>query len=214
MQDTEERAARRAAAVASAVVPALLIAGLLRLPLPGREMRARPHGDTVDVVFLRREVEAARRRSPATSTPPRNESASAIDVTGAPAGRSREARAIEAESSGWPAGGAPDAPRHAVLDLTVRDPAPLQPRARDAQEWLERKRVMDPRTTRFEKAWVPAGNALEQARFRSPAVNAALGLFGGPPRRCSEVERRLRVADCLPLDADDGEAEALRRTID
>ena len=58
------------------------------------------------------------------------------------------------------------------------------------------------RPTRFERQWVQDGNALDAASWRSPVVRAALGLFGGPPRKCDEVERRLRRPDCLPDEED------------
>lgn len=58
------------------------------------------------------------------------------------------------------------------------------------------------RATRFERNWAPAGTALDVASWRSPMVRAAIGLFGGPPRKCDEVERRLRVPDCLPDESD------------
>lgn len=99
-----------------------------------------------------------------------------------------------------------DAP---ALDLHVREhpPAPLfQPR--DA---FARRPVIDARRTRFQHAWAPAGNVLDQARFRSKSAAVVLGLFGGPPRRCSEVERRLRKPDCLPASADEIDDEILQR---
>jgi hypothetical protein len=104
------------------------------------------------------------------------------------------------------------APATRPLDLTVHaEPAHAFGTRR---HWLERKPAIDARRTRFDDAWAPAGNALEQARFRSPAVRVALGLFGGPPRRCNEVERRLREPDCLPHDNDEPDPETLRRARD
>ena len=98
----------------------------------------------------------------------------------------------------------------AVIDLRPPEPhAPFQPR-----DPFERRAPIDARRTRFEQAWVPAGDALQQARFRSKAVGTALGLFGGPPRHCSEIERRLRRPDCLPLHGQDAQDEALRRSVD
>jgi hypothetical protein len=99
------------------------------------------------------------------------------------------------------------------LDLTLRHPT-VPAGERDPDTWLQRVPALDPRTTRFDAAWVPAGSAPEQARFRSRAARVALGLFGGPPRRCSESERRLRMPACLPLHADELDAENLRRSVD
>ena len=79
---------------------------------------------------------------------------------------------------------------------------------------FEREAPIAAHRTRFEQAWVPAGDALQQARFRSKAVGTALSLFGGPHRHCSEIERRLRRPDCLPLHGQDAQDEALRRSVD
>lgn len=101
----------------------------------------------------------------------------------------------------------------AELDLSVRDPlGSSQAGQRDA--WLDRPPALDPGTTRFASAWAPDGTALEHARFPSKAVDIALGLFGGPPRTCNEVDRRLRKPDCISQDAEALELEALRRSID
>lgn len=120
---------------------------------------------------------------------------------------------IEAQARG--AGSGVAAPRRSTagpdaiettpaLDLRVQEaPMPL-PASRDPPfEW---RIAIEPRRTRFADTWVPEGDAIAQARFRSKVVGAALGLFGGPSRRCSEVEHRLRQPDCLPPDHDDDEA--------
>ncbi|HEY4583087.1 MAG TPA: hypothetical protein VIG88_09510 [Lysobacter sp.] len=103
-------------------------------------------------------------------------------------------------------------PLAGVRDLDLRLPeAPVVTTRRDH---FERRAPLDANTTRFERAWVPAGDALVQARFRSKAVGTALGLFGGPSRRCSEVERRVRRPDCLPLHGEEDDDEAPRRSVD
>ncbi|HZX79990.1 MAG TPA: hypothetical protein VFE72_03430 [Lysobacter sp.] len=105
-------------------------------------------------------------------------------------------------------------PASPTRPLDLRLPAPPATDAFARRDPFERAPPIDARTTRFEKAWVPAGDALRQAGFRSRAVGVALGLFGGPPVRCSEVDRRLRKPGCLPLHGQDDEDEALRRSVD
>ena len=95
------------------------------------------------------------------------------------------------------------------LDLRVPE-GPV----RIAKDPFAREAAIEVRGTRFERAWAPDGDVLVQARFRSRAARIALGLFGGPPRRCDEVDRRLRKPDCLALSADEEEAERLRRAIE
>ncbi|AXK71732.1 hypothetical protein DWG18_05110 [Lysobacter sp. TY2-98] len=99
-------------------------------------------------------------------------------------------------------------PEPHALDLHVQDPASA-PRF-EPREVFARRPALDARVTRFERAWAPPGTVLEQARFRSKALGAALGLFGGPARHCTEVERRLRKPDCLALQGDALEDELAR----
>ncbi|WP_462115667.1 hypothetical protein [Lysobacter xanthus] len=98
------------------------------------------------------------------------------------------------------------------LDLTV----PSLPERADAEPRapFERTASRGHEPTRFDRAWMPAGTALEQGAFHSAVVRAPLALFGGPPRRCTEVERRLRRINCLPLHGEDEEREALLRSLD
>ena len=96
----------------------------------------------------------------------------------------------------------------APLDLNIPVQDSLPARNRDA---FDRASPIEPRRTRFDAVWVPDADALRQAAFRSPAVGVVTDLFGGPPRRCSEVERRLRKANCLPLHGQEAEDERLRR---
>lgn len=81
------------------------------------------------------------------------------------------------------------------LDLHVHPDTVVIPRRTGP---LDRARKLDPRTTRFEAAWAPQTDALQTAGWRHPMLNVALHAFGGPPRHCSEVERRLLKPDCLP----------------
>lgn len=67
---------------------------------------------------------------------------------------------------------------------------------------VEREVRLPGRSTRFERQWAPSGDVIEAASWRSPVIRTALGLFGGPPKKCDEVERRLRRPDCLPDEAD------------
>lgn len=214
MREGPERWPSWTAAGVAGLVPALAMFVLARLPVPGFDARS---GDaavaSIDVVFLRRAG------APATESRP-------VDAATRGRARARTAPSTRPHVDADAIGAVDDATARRVaiapavsrrrldLDLSVREPPTTGRVQHEPRAWMERDRVMDPRTTRFERAWVPAGNAIEQARFRSPAVNAALGLFGGAPRRCTEVERRLRVRDCLPLDADEGDTEALRRSID
>ncbi|GAB1596135.1 hypothetical protein [Lysobacter claricitrinus] len=88
----------------------------------------------------------------------------------------------------------------APLDLRIPEP-PTFP-----DHFATREHRTDPsinvRTTRFADAWRGGGTLLDEARARSGIVRIATSLFGGPPRHCSEVERRLRKPDCLPEPAD------------
>lgn len=216
MRDVEGHRERLAAAVVSALVPALAVMGLVRLPVPGLVGAGRRAADaSIEVVFLRRP------RAPTGTARPapqgmreRTGASSALFARGRSSLRAHEGRRVDGGSHPLPADGVASPAGIFGLDLTVRDPAEVKAAGRQTRGGFERERPMDPRTTRFERAWVPAGNALEQARFRSAAMDAALGLFGSPPRRCSEVERRLRVLDCLSLDPDEADDEALRRSID
>ncbi|WP_133478326.1 hypothetical protein [Cognatilysobacter segetis] len=99
----------------------------------------------------------------------------------------------------------------APLDLRLPDMAASTAEARNP---LERAPAVEARPTRFAQAWVPEGDALRQASFRSAAVGVAAAAFGGPPRRCKEVERRLRKANCLPLHGGEADDEVLRRSLD
>ncbi|MFZ5656858.1 MAG: hypothetical protein ACOY37_07365 [Pseudomonadota bacterium] len=184
-----------------------MFAALARLPPPyGGPVDA---ADAIDVEFIRRTAPArlpmpgAESARVARGTQPR---AGAIETTASSdAGDAGAARSVAPAASAIEG---PHAPR--PLDLSL-PPAAHEARTRRA---FERAFSIDVRPTRFERHWVPDGNALEQASFRSPVVAAALGLFGGPPRRCSEVERRLRRADCLPLRGQEAEDEALLRRLD
>ncbi|TZF89842.1 hypothetical protein [Cognatilysobacter lacus] len=116
--------------------------------------------------------------------------------------------------------GAPDA--HVSPDAGVAADAPLDlrlppgavPVPRLRRDSFARAAPIEAQPTRFATAWVPEGNALRQASFHHVIVAGALIAFGGPPRHCSEVERRLRKANCLPLDGQDDDDEALRRSLD
>jgi len=88
------------------------------------------------------------------------------------------------------------------------------PRPRPARGAFERPPALEVERTRFATAWVPEGDALRQASFHSAAVGVLTGAFGGPPRRCSEIERRLRKPDCLPLHGVEDDDEATRRRLD
>ena len=86
----------------------------------------------------------------------------------------------------------------APLDLRVPEVAP-PPFAESRRDAFGRPR-MDARTTRFARDWRDGGTVLDAAKRRSPVAAFALSLFGGPPRHCDEVERRLRKPYCLPED--------------
>ncbi|MGY3264939.1 hypothetical protein [Lysobacter sp. HA35] len=84
----------------------------------------------------------------------------------------------------------------APLDLRVPEPPPVT----DHFATREKLRAppIDARRTRFADSWQGGGTLLDEARARSGVVRIATSLFGGPPRHCSEVERRLRKPNCLP----------------
>lgn len=69
--------------------------------------------------------------------------------------------------------------------------------SRDA---LADRGVIERHTSRFEKSWKPQGNLWTQLAWESKIAGTILSAFGGPPRRCTEVEKRLRKPDCLPDD--------------
>ena len=175
---------------------------LLRIPVAG-SWRISGHAD--DVL----EVRFIRRNAPVAVLPRQRNSATPVAPGIASTRRSQEVelRDDAPVSASASTSTASTAQAARPLDLSVRLP-PVDPRATatapEDRPWLHRDRALDPRTTRFERSWVRAGNALEQAGFRSAAVGVALGAFGGPPKRCTEVERRLREINCLPLDADEG----------
>ncbi|WP_155914161.1 hypothetical protein [Lysobacter sp. HA18] len=88
----------------------------------------------------------------------------------------------------------------APLDLRVPEPSVTDHFA--TREKL-RAPPIDGRRTRFADAWQGGGTLLDEARARSGVVRIATSLFGGPPRHCNEVERRLRKPNCLPEPEDE-----------
>lgn len=114
----------------------------------------------------------------------------------------------------------PQAQRQAVDDAVGAAPATFDLRVPEAAvvvahaDPLQRRAALDHRATRFESSWAPSGNVLDAAAFRSRAAALALHAFGGPPRHCDEIERRRRVANCLPLGGEEAEDERLRRSLD
>jgi hypothetical protein len=161
--------------------------------------------DALQVEFI---VRIAPREKPAARATGRRRA----DVTSARTGdrshASSEGGALpSAPTSVIPSGPSPPPP---VFDLHVPERLPtLAPR-----DPLRRHASMDAASTRFDAHWAPAGNVLEQAAFRSPAAGIAIHAFGGPPRRCTEIERRRRRPDCLPLTGQGDEDERLRRSLD
>lgn len=187
------------------LVHAAMFAALARMPPP--YVGAGDADAAIDVEFIPRALPSPLRmpgvepaRIERATHPPVHAMTASPDGTdaGAPVPVAPASTAVEDGSAARP------------LDLSL----PPATHARRTLHAFDRPIVIEARPTRFERHWVPDGNALEQASFRSPAVAAALGLFGGPPRRCSEVERRLRRADCLPLHGQEAEDEALLRHLD
>lgn len=213
-----DRTVARVAMVLSALLHGVILAMLVHPPVATHTSAGADagQGDALQVVFImrgpqppaapRREADDAARAkgvaigSDVVTSPPRVE-------RGVDAGLDAQAGATRAAATGIV--------DRAVLDIALPEPRNRPPgAAAPVRGWLERPIALEPATTRFERAWVPAGDAIAQARFYSPAVDAALGLFGRPPRRCGEVERRLRGPDCLTLDPDEADTEALRRRLD
>lgn len=174
-------------------------------PSAGRAGATAETSDAIDVVFVSRRsrmaVPAADGAPPAEAG---NRRAGRRTFTATPGDRERAAGVAVLEHA--PLGA------RAPLDLTV--PVPQSPTPTGADDWLERPAALDSRKTRFDRAWVRDGTALEQAGQRSRVVGALLGAFGGPPRRCTEVERRLRGINCLPLHGGEEADEHLRRALD
>lgn len=206
-RDGEERAIAWSVVV---LVHAAIVATLVRMPLPG-------HASTSDAALTIEFIE--RRRPAATPAPEEDTPRIARDGGRSTAAKPRVGQVANTmtHSDGASPHDGPAATTTVADDQTVR-PLDLHvpgvdivpPRGRG----LDRAPSLEPRPTRFSRAWMPEGDALEQASFRSPAVRAALALFGGPPRRCSEVERRLRRPDCLPLHGQEAEDEMLLRALD
>lgn len=202
---------RKGSAIAWLVVAAIHIAAgvwLLR-------MRPLPEASTIDVVLQVEFVGRVRTAAPTVRPTMRSPSAAANVMPDTrtstqervkPGPTLQVERSLAATADSRAASSALQRP----LDLRLPDAGPVvAPR-----DPLRRAPALDARGTRFARAWVPDGNAMEQAAFRSPAVAVAMGLFGGPPKKCTEVERRLRVANCLPLHGQEADDELLRRELD
>lgn len=187
------------------LVHASIATWLLRLQWPVAVSRG--EDEALQVEFIHRPRLAPASRAGATAARPRVARAAPLR----PERSARSSLVVEAPPSTAGANASrnglepPRAGR--ALDLRLPD-APVPAATPDP---FERKALMEPRGTRFERVWAPAGNALDQARFRSKLVGGALGLFGGPPRRCGEIERRLRKPDCLALHGQEAEDEVLRQ---
>ena len=181
------------------VVQVITAAWLARLHLP---IDAGNEADALIIEFVRRpEVHAA----PARGVLPRAHVEREAAGREVPGSRRYESEVSDRKAQPQPA--ASNAPLD--LHVPVQDPLPAPNRAA-----FERASPIETRGTRFDAVWAPDADALRQAAFRSPAVGVVTGLFGGPPRRCSEVERRLRKANCLPLHGQEAEDERLRRGLD
>lgn len=184
------------------LVEAAALAWFASLKLDGRA-DVRSGADGLQVVFVRR-IASSREAVASKASGPLRRRPTAVPLgVGANARKAPGGAGMSVEPVAAP-------PR--PLDLHVPESALSPPAAR--ADAFDRPPALETRTTRFERAWMPAGNALEQASFRSAVVRGALGLFGGPPRRCSEVERRLRKINCLPLHGQEQEDEVLRRSVD
>lgn len=211
---TEERNWAPLVALAVLLLHGLALDALVRWQPTAARPSGLPHieaTDAIDIQFILRVRHAAgdaRQRVPASepvSIDTRADLSNIVD------GTPNEVRAPASESvpvsRGVEAANAP-------LDLTVRERLDV-PETRDGDSrWLEPRSPIEMQRTRFDATWTPDGDAVAQARHRSAAVRALTGLFGGPPRRCTEAERRLRLMDCLPLDADEADLEHLRRSLD
>lgn len=216
--DQSERNTRIGVALGVVLLHACGVRALLTFDVRTRGAWSPVHADAAAVVIEFIPASRARMRSSGRAVPPAPAARGARPVQApratvlsfadvADAGR-KDAQGGDDDRDGNSSG-----PPSQPLDLRIPETTSGAFTASE-RAWLERAPALDPRRTRFARAWVPAGTAIDQARFRSPALDAALGLFGAPPRRCSEVERRLRLPDCLALDADAADLEALRRSVD
>lgn len=149
----------------------------------------------LDVEFLGRPVAADTARVPLKQL--RTERAHAeLERAGFNvAGVSQAAASMDASTSHVSAVSAAgvDVPPH--RDLHVHPNVALLP---VRTEPFQRTPALEPQTTRFEAAWAPQADALQTASWRHPVLGVALHAFGGPPRHCTEVERRLLGPNCLP----------------
>ncbi len=193
---------RVVAVVATIVLQLALGAAVLRLKPAVSTASASKWDDAIRVEFIRRTTapQTATRdtpRLPVGATVART--VAVVPKSAASPLRDTPADARDDSSSTGPA----------ALDLHVRERSSSSTRV-DTRDVFERRPGVDARRTRFEHAWAPSGNVLEQARFRSKAAGVALGLFGGPPRKCTEVERRLRKPDCISLHGQELDDELAR----
>lgn len=174
-------------------------------PSAGRAGATAETSDAIDVVFVsRRSRVAVPAAAVVRSAEAGSHRTSRRTFTTTPGDRERAAGVAVREHA--------PARARAPLDLTLR--VPQSSPSSGADDWLERRAALDSGKTRFDGAWVRDGTALEQAGQRSRVVGALLGAFGGPPRRCTEVERRLRGINCLPLHGGEEADEHLRRALD
>lgn len=193
---------RVVAVVATIVLQLALGLAVLQLKPTVSTASASRRDDAIRVEFIRRTT------APQTATrdTPRLPVGAAVARTAAVASKSAASTSKDAPAD---ARNQSSSTGPAALDLHVREPSSSSTRF-DSRDVFTRSPGVDARRTRFEHAWAPSGNVLEQARFRSKAAGVALGLFGGPPRKCSEVERRLRKPDCISLHGQEFDDELAR----
>jgi hypothetical protein len=195
----------RVAALAATLLAHVLIVALIT-PMRSRGPASAPD-EVLPVEFVPRRERVS--SAPVKAAEPRRSKEPTLDGDEAETSRTRVPLGHANASAPLPSTNASETRQ--PLDLTVHDPTAHPTTPRDA---FARPAPLESKPTRFAQAWVPDGTAIEQTRFRSPAAAVALGLFGGPPRRCTEVERRLRMPDCLPLHGQEADDEALRRSLD
>ena len=201
MYGTHDGRDRAVAWAAVLVTQGMIAAWLLRDGLPPPIAPA--SDDALQIELIRRKVST--RAATTVSTAVRVPSARSRTEVGEAASSTSNVRAQRGGHSAAVVSIGP-----VPLDLHVPEPAPtFAPR-----DPFARRASRDAQATRFEAHWAPAGNALDQAAFRSRAAAIVLHAFGGPSRHCDESERRRRLPDCLPLTAQEEEDERLRRSLD
>lgn len=141
--------------------------------------------EAIQIVFVVRPAPAVVPAEPALARPSRRDGAlQAVTVVARP-----DSAATVPEPADTPT-------KHPRLDLSL----PLAQRevVIPSRDVLADRGAIRYEATRFAGSWKPEGNALTELAWKSKVADVVLSAFGGPPRRCTEVEKRLLKPYCLP----------------